>query len=337
MELENNQEKNDPSLNKSFLRKYWWLGLILIVVVIVIVLAWLAIAKKTGENRSLRQKDNVVDSPASIPTIPATSASAITSPPSNMEGINTHTERYSNTGADQNLITLGPKVDNYSTSTPYSGKRGFEFELDSKTPLLAPMDMTLTGFQNNSTAYGIGADGQKHTPMNDLMLSFESNSPDWPGVVIVLYHLYTSPLVPRHYQNSNCGDVEVGTKNPQAEGHLYFPYNDNVTDAMGNAEACQALIGYKVKRGELIGYAGNVGEHSFASFCFKVPDKSINPTVKKGNRNLHWVQPASFFYWKSYSPDANFPSGVLAYPFEADGYQLPAEQRDANFKYTSEK
>jgi hypothetical protein len=70
-----------------------------------------------------------------------------------------------------------------------------------------------------------------------------------------------------------------------------------------------------------------------APFCFKVSDTSINPTVIKGNRYLHWVQPSSFFYWKSYRPDAIFPRGVLAYPFETDGYQLPAEQHDVNFKY----
>ena len=44
-----------------------------------------------------------------IPGIPDTSASAITSPPPSMEGINTHTEMYG-TGADPNIITLGPKV-----------------------------------------------------------------------------------------------------------------------------------------------------------------------------------------------------------------------------------
>ncbi len=291
---------------------------------------------KTKFTKPTSTQDSVY-SPASIPTIPATSASAITSPPSSMEGINTHTELYSNTGADQNLITLGPKIDSYSRSMPYLGKRGFEFELDSKAPLLAPMDMILTGFQNNSTEYGIGADGQKYTPMNDLMLSFESDSPDWPGVVIVLYHLYTSPLIPGHYQNSDCGDIEIGSNKFQSEGHLFFAYDDYTVSPKNNAEACQALIGYKVKRGELIGYAGNVGEHSFASFCFKVPDKSISPIVKKGNQNLHWVQPASFFYWKSYSPDADFPPGVLAYPFEIDGYQLPAKQHDVNFKYTSTK
>lgn len=334
MGLDNNQEKNDLLFKKPFPKKYWWIGLVLVVVTI---FAGFVITKMVAKKQNPTSTPDSVFSPTSIPTIPTTSASAITSPPPSMQGINTHTELYGGTGADQNLITLGPKIDNYSRSTPYSGKLGFEFELASKTPLLAPLDMTLIGFQNNSTAYGIGADGQKYTPMNGLMLSFESDSPDWPGVVIVLYHLYTSPLIPGHYQNPECGDVEIGTKNVQAEEHLYFSYNDNVTIATGNAEACQALIGYKVKRGELIGYAGNVGEHSFASFCFKVPDKSINPTVKNGNRNLHWVQPASFFYWKSYSPNVDFPSGVLAYPFEIDGYQLPAEQRNVNFKYTSKK
>lgn len=334
MEPVNNQEIqeiNDPTLDKPFLKKYWWIGLILLVVMI---FAGFVITKMVAKKQNPTSVSDSVSSPAIIPTIPKTSASAITSPPPSMEGINTHTELYSGTGADQDLITLGPKVDNYSVSMPYPSKRGFEFELASKTPLLAPMDMTLTGFQNNSIESGVGADGQKYTPFNDLMLSFESDSSDWPGVVIVLYHLYTSPLIIGHYQNPECGDVEIGTKNPQAEGHLYFSYNDNVTAATGNAEACQALIGHKVKRGELVGYAGNVGKHSFASFCFKVPDKSISPIVRKGNRNLHWVQPASFFYWKSYSPNATFLPGVLAYPFEIDGYQLPAEQRDANFKYT---
>ena len=47
--------------------------------------------------------------PTPIPGVPDTSASAITSPPPNMEGINTHTQVYG-TGADPNMITLGPKV-----------------------------------------------------------------------------------------------------------------------------------------------------------------------------------------------------------------------------------
>ncbi|HBG82019.1 TPA: hypothetical protein DDW69_04270 [candidate division CPR2 bacterium] len=254
-----------------------------------------------------------------------------------MEGINTHTEMYGGTGADSDIVTLGPKVGSHSKTTPYSGKRGMEFELKSKAPLLAPIDMTLVGFKNQSSESGIGADGKKYTPMNDIELTFESASPDWPGMTIILYHLYTSPLMQGHYQNSDCDDVEWGAKNNQAEGHLFYPVDDYVVPSKGNAKACKALIGRTVKRGELVGYAGNVGEHSFASFCFKVPDKSKNLTVKQGNQNLHWVQPTSFFYWKSYSPDATFPGGVLAYPFEIDGFQLPTKQRDVNFKYTSKE
>jgi hypothetical protein len=268
--------------------------------------------------------------------VPNTSASAITSPPPSMEGINTHTEVFSGS-ADPNMITLGPKVGGNPKYTPYATKHGNEFELEHGTPLLAPIDMVFVGFQNNNVEYGIGADGQKYTPFNDLMLFFESASPDWPGMIMVVYHSYSSPLLLGHYQNPDCGDVEPGSGIIQAEGYLFFDSQDYITQKKGNAGACQALIGYKVKRGELIGFAGSVGKHSFASFCFKVQDTSINPTVKEGNPYLHWVQPSSFFYWKCYSPDADFPSGVLAYPFECDGYQLPTEQRDVNFKYTSTK
>ena len=155
-------------------------------------------------------------------------------------------------------------------------------------------------------------------------------------MIIYVYHLYSSPLLLGQNINPDCGDVEVGTGIIQAQGHLYMGNMDYVTDK-GNAGACEALIGYTVKRGELIGFAGSVGTHSMAPFCFKVSDTSVNPTVKTGNRYLHWVQPGSFFYWKSYSPGANFPSGVLAYPFECDGYQLPAEQHDVNFKYTAKQ
>ncbi len=157
--------------------------------------------------------------------------------------------------------------------------------------------------------------------------------------------------------NPACSAVEEPRgENIQALGHLYMGMRDYVPDDKNNASACKALIGYKVKRGELIGFAGTVpnsngiGGHSFVDIGFKVSDTSENPFFglkgsdtsgerqdKTGNRYLHWVQPSSFFYWKSYSPDANFPIGVLAYPFETDGYQLPAEQRNVNFKYSSRK
>jgi len=163
-------------------------------------------------------------------------------------------------------------------------------------------------------------------------------------MIIYVYHLYSSPLLLGQNINPDCGDIEVGTGIIQAQGHLYMGNMDYVTDT-GNAGACEALIGYTVKRGELIGFAGSVGTHSFVDIGFKVSDTSVNPLFglntkglvqpETGNPYLHWVQPGLFFYWKSYSPDAIFPSGVLAYPFETDGYQLPTEQRDVNFKYTN--
>ncbi|MDO8623333.1 MAG: hypothetical protein Q7R52_03730 [archaeon] len=272
----------------------------------------------------------------SIP-VPNTSASAITSPPTSMDDINTHTELY-NGDADPDIITLGPKLGSNPYSKPYATKCGMEFELAHGTPLLAPIDMVLVGFSNRNANYRI-QNGQKNTPFNDLQLWFESASPDWPGMMITTYHLYSSPLLLGHYQNLDCGEIEEwgSTKEDQAEGHLFFAFDDYVIPEHANAGTCEPLLGYKVKRGELIGYAGSVGTHTFASFCFKVSNTSKNPTVKKGNPYLHWVQPSSFFYWKCYSPDINFSNGVLAYPFECDGYQLPAEQHDVNFKYTSTK
>jgi len=50
-----------------------------------------------------------ITTPATVPGVPATSASAITSPPPSMVGSNTHTEVFG-TGADPNMITLGPKL-----------------------------------------------------------------------------------------------------------------------------------------------------------------------------------------------------------------------------------
>ena len=286
--------------------------------------------------------------------VPNTSASAITSPPSNMAGINTRTEIFG-TNADPNMITLGPKLGSNPGIPSYATHHGQVFELKIHgTPVLAPIDMTLVGFQNNN-GYLISG-GQNIIRMDDLVLFFESASPDWPGMIIFVYHLYGSPLLRGHMINPDCSAFkEPRGENviDQAQGRLFMGMRDYVTDK-GNAGACQALIGYAVKRGELIGFAGTVpapdgiGTHSFVDIGFKVSDTSENPFFglkgydtsgerqdKTGNRYLHWVQPSSFFYWKCFDPDADFPSGVLAYPFECGGYQLPAKQHDVNFKYTS--
>jgi len=277
--------------------------------------------------------------PTPISGVPNTSASAITSPPPSMQGINTHTEMYG-TGADPNIITLGPKVGGQPGWEPYPGKTSMEFELNHGVPVLAPIDMVLVGFKNRSAKYRIRPDGHKQAPYNDLELTFESATPDWPGMVIAVYHLLSSPLLLGHNQNPDCAAAEKwGTDQPspgQAQGHIFYEFDDYFQEK-GNARSCDALMGHSVKRGELIGFAGSVGTHSMAPFRFKVSHTSKNPTVQKGNRYLHWVQPGSFFYWKCYSPGTKFPSGVLAYPFECGGYQLPAEQHDVNFKYSSKK
>ena len=274
--------------------------------------------------------------PTITPGVPESSASAITSPPASAEGINTQTDVYG-TSADPNIITLGPKIGGPLGGTPYPNKTSMEFELTLSTPVLAPIDMVLVGFDNRNAKYRTYPNGQQDAPFNDLELCFESESPDWPGMIVCTYHLSTSPLLLGHNQNVSCSEVEEWQGTIQAVGHLFFEFDDYVSPGMGEFGSCEALIGRSVKRGAPIGFAGSVGTHSMAPFRFKVSHTSENPTVQKGNRYLHWVQPGSFFYWKCYSPGTNFPSGVLAYPFECGGYQLPAEQRDVSFKYSSEE
>lgn len=290
-------------------------------------------------------------SPTPISGVPSTSASAITSPPASMEGINTHTEMYG-TGADPNIITLGPKVGGAPGWIPYSNKTSMEFELNHGAPVLAPINMVLVGFNNRSAKYRIRSDRRIQSPYNDLELCFESASPDWPGMIICSYHLLSSPLLLGHNKNPDCGDVDKWQGTSQAQGHLFFDNGDRMIpenmfvrllvkwvggEHLVDAHSCNPLNGHSVKRGELIGFAGSVGTHSMAPFRFKVSHTSENPTVQKGNLYLHWVQPGSFFYWKCYSPVTKFPSGVLAYPFECGGYQLSTEQRDLDFKYPSKQ
>jgi hypothetical protein len=286
---------------------------------------------------SLTPKPTPEPSLTAIPSIPATSACAITSPPPSMAGINTHTELYG-TGADPNIITLGPKVGGHPGWPIYEHHPGMTFEAYNRgSPVLAPLDMILVGFRDTSTSSQIVPGGTfVHT--DDVKLFFESASPDWPGVYMSVYHLLTSPLLTGHTQSAS-NDLLA----PPAQGFQLFWDGNFTLSTSGNASSYGALIGYKVKRGELIGFAGTVpladgvGTHSFADFYFDVPDASINPNITKGDIHLHLVQPGSFFYWKSYSPDATFASGVLAYPFECDGYRLPVKQRDVNFKYPANK
>jgi hypothetical protein len=66
----------------------------------------------------------------------------------------------------------------------------------------------------------------------------------------------------------------------------------------------------------------------------KVFDENVNPTVKIGDQNLHWVQADRFFYWKCFTKTEKFEPGVLAYPFECGGYKVEKSQRSLKFKYS---
>jgi hypothetical protein len=262
---------------------------------------------------------------------PETSASAITAPPASMVGIDTHSHVFG-TGADPEMITLGPQNGGQPGWEPYPGKTSMEFELEHGAAVLAPMDMVLISFNNRSAEVRLRTDQPPMAPFDDLELCFQSISSDWPGMVICTYHLYSSPLLRGHNQNPDCAAVEEWGSSVQAEGRQFYEFEDVVVSKR-SAAACEALIGMEVQRGEIIGYAGSVADHSMAPFRFKVPHATENPLVARGEKHLHWVQPGSFFYWKCFSTEVEFPPGVLAYPFECGGYQLSAGQRNPAFKY----
>ena len=94
-----------------------------------------------------------------------------------------------------------------------------------------------------------------------------------------------------------CSEVEEWQGTIQAQGHLFFEFEDYAVPETSASRACGGLLGRAVEQGQLIGFAGSVGDHSMAPFRFKVPDKSVNTLVRRGDTQLHWVQPGAFFYW----------------------------------------
>lgn len=209
-----------------------------------------------------------------------------------------------------------------------------EFELPLGTPILAPINMEFVGFNNRNANFRIGPDGVRFEPFDDLELCFESADNSWPGLVICTYHLMASPLLLGQDTDPACTRVDEWPGSvKQAQGHLWSDNSDGIAPETAYSRVCQPLLGQILERGQVIGYAGNVGDHSMAPFRFKVPDESANNFVRMGNRNLHWVQPGSFFYWKCFATDIDFSEGILAYPFECEGYELPDVQQSTDFKY----
>lgn len=268
-------------------------------------------------------------------------SSALTSPPADMTGINSMHEKLLKknnkikfgTHADPKVITLGPKKGGKPDYPPYMGKHSLDIDMPLNTSILAPIDMTFIGFKNNSAEKN-----KKFKPYDDLDMCFESNSNDWPGMIICFYHLRTTPLMKGHLKNDECSRIKNYNKNQIAngEGRTYFLMNDAIWGkthkSNRNSKSCLAQLGKQVKRGEVIALSGQVGKHEFASIKIKVKSDLPNPLMQKkiaefskgnprGDLYLHWVQPARFFYWKCFASQTKFPAGVLAYPFKCDKYE----------------
>ena len=272
---------------------------------------------------------------------PATSASVLTQPPLSMDGINDHNDIFFG-GMDPAWVTLGPKYGLTPDVPAYSGKLGVNVEIPDGSLVLAPIDMKFIGFKDMSAKTKInpnpdpktGEVNIKYSPLDDLRLCFESISKDWPGLIICIYHLKNSPLLLGINKNKLCSANTLYDPNSaRFGGWLFYPDNDGDMGINAGGVACQSLLGRKMKRGQVIGYTGSVGKHSQAPIQMKVPDRSINPLVKNGDVNLHWVQGDIFFYWKCYSPKAVFEPGVLAYPWECNGYKVAKAQRSVTYKY----
>ena len=166
--------------------------IVIITFVVVVGLAGFMLTRNviTTPTQSLTSAPTSTSTQSQVPIrgVPATSASAITSPPPSMDGINTHTESYG-TGADPDIITLGPKVGGHPGWEPYQHKPGMGFEAyKDGSPVLAPFDMVLVGFRDTSTQI---VSGGTSAHSDDVKLFFKSASPDWPGVYLTVYHLLT--------------------------------------------------------------------------------------------------------------------------------------------------
>jgi hypothetical protein len=165
-------------------------------------------------------------------------------------------------------------------------------------------------------------------PFDDLEMCFESNTKDWPGMIVCVYHLRTSPLMKGHLVNDECSRIENydNKKIANGGGRTFFLIKDAIWGethkSSRDPKPCEAELGKQIKRGEVIAFSGQVGKNEHLAIRFKVKSDKQNPLMLKkkaqGDPYLHWVQPAKFFYWKCFTPQTEFPEGVLAYPFKCN-------------------
>jgi hypothetical protein len=240
-------------------------------------------------------------------------ASAIDGPPASMEGINSEHARFEResqnpgvirfgTHADPAVVTLGPTDGGLPGYLAYDGKLSMNIKMPHGTPVLAPFDVRLIGFNNRSALVReSSADGSLQAPFDDLELCFESLSDEWPGVILCVSHLSTSPLLGGHLVDDRCGIAERwGDQSSLALGRQFYLENEDLLESE-TAPACEARINAGLGRGRVLGYSGTVGDNPHVAFSVKVPASGPNPLTETGDVNLHWVQPARFFYWAATS------------------------------------
>ena len=268
--------------------------------------------------------------------VPAGTASAVTGPPADMAGINSmhdllRTQNGSisfGTQANPAMVTLGPTDGGEPSWPAYETQHSLNIKMPKETPILAPLDLRFVGFKNRSAEYRQDTPEDSYqAPYDDLALCFESVSDDWPGLVMCVYHLYTTPLLQAHLDNDACGIQERWDGGGAESGRIYYEYNSTEV-SLRDPESCQPLLGSIIERGGVIGYSGQVGNNPHSGFKFKVRSLDQNPLTTAGDPYLHWVQPSVFFYWQCFEPDAVFQPGVLAYPFDCEATTTtPLEQQ----------
>lgn len=58
-------------------------------------------------------------------------------------------------------------------------------------------------------------------PFDDLELCFESVSTDWPGMIVCVYHLKTTPLLQSHLIHEDCGVQDKWDGGGTERGRIY--------------------------------------------------------------------------------------------------------------------
>jgi hypothetical protein len=256
--------------------------------------------------------------------IPPATAAAITRAPTDISSVNDGHDLLRAEGsrirfgtqADPATVTLGPTDGGHPRYPPYDGKNSLNIKMPLMTPVLAPLDVRFVGFKNRSARYRQDTqDSPRLEPFDDLELCFESVTDEWPGLVLCVYHLHTTPLLRTHLEHEACDIQEKWDGGGAEAGRIY--YLQNTTElSRRHPESCEPRLGSILNRGAIIGYSGQVGNNPHVGFRFKVRSTGRNPLTVNGDPYLHWVQPSSFFYWQCFERDVAFQSGVLSYPFD---------------------